>query len=371
MITRNNYEEFFLLYVDNELSPADRQAVERFVDEHPDLKEEWELLLQCRISPDEMPSFSGKEQLLRSASLINLNNYEEYFMLYADNELGDAEKIAVEKFASQNEKLRKEFSYILRSRMIPDREIVFEGKEMLYRSEKDTKRIILPWYRMATAACILLIAGFLVFNFIFKKTADQSHVAVKGPAASETKENKKNIDATVTPANTDSLNSLLATQKEIPVQRQVQKLSGGSLKKKQEGLAVHRNANAANDQFLNAKKAIVAGSVNRSPARINVAESGSHLHAGTSPAIALNNTQIPEPPGTDSQESDKLAQPVTLNYMNSDSENGFSVLTTSTGKSTMRGFFRKVSRVFEKTTRVGDEDDKKAVLIGNFQIALK
>ena len=52
MITRYNYEEFFLLYVDNELSAADRPLVERFVDENPDLKEELEILLQCRIKPD-------------------------------------------------------------------------------------------------------------------------------------------------------------------------------------------------------------------------------------------------------------------------------------------------------------------------------
>lgn len=373
-INRNNYEEFFLMYVDHELSAAERKFVDGFLSENPDLQEELSLLQQAKLMADPAIVFDNKEWLLsqpEGSKLINLTNYEEYFLLYADNELEDREKRAVEKFASQNEKLLKEFSYVLRSRITPDNRIVFEGKETLYRSESDSKRIVLPWFRIAAAACILLIAGFLVFTFIFKPTNQQSHIAVKDPGVRENSGNKKNMDAPVTPSNADSLNSQLALQKDIPVQKQVVKIPGGSLKKKQENLAVHGNTTPANNQFLTAKKAIVGASINGSMARISTAEIGSALQAGSPPAIALNNNRIQEPPGTDFSESEKFAQQVAFNNMYPDSENGFSVLTTSTGKSTMRGFFRKVSRVFEKTTRVGDEGDKKAVLIGNFQIALK
>ena len=43
-IDRNNYEEYFLMYVDNELTPVQRLAVEEFISNHPDLKEELEIL---------------------------------------------------------------------------------------------------------------------------------------------------------------------------------------------------------------------------------------------------------------------------------------------------------------------------------------
>ena len=49
-ITRANYEEYFLLYTHNELSPEAKARVEAFADAHPDLKIELELLLDARLA---------------------------------------------------------------------------------------------------------------------------------------------------------------------------------------------------------------------------------------------------------------------------------------------------------------------------------
>src|ERR1700737_3319872 len=91
MITRYNYEEFFLLYADNELSAADKNVVERFVAENPDLKEEWELLLQCRVRPDHHLVFTGRDSLLKpeATGILTDDNYEEYFLSYIDGELDE------------------------------------------------------------------------------------------------------------------------------------------------------------------------------------------------------------------------------------------------------------------------------------------
>jgi anti-sigma factor RsiW len=45
-INRYNYEEYFLLYVDNELSAEERNQVESFVAANPDLEEELTMFVE-------------------------------------------------------------------------------------------------------------------------------------------------------------------------------------------------------------------------------------------------------------------------------------------------------------------------------------
>ena len=102
-ITRHNYEEYFILYLDNELSSEDRRQVELFVQDNPDLKTELDLLNQSQLVPDTAIVFSNKEGLMRSTgsnTVINISNYGEWLLLYTDNELSPEQKIAVEKFVA-------------------------------------------------------------------------------------------------------------------------------------------------------------------------------------------------------------------------------------------------------------------------------
>src|SRR5579871_5542956 len=107
MITRDNYEEFFLLYTDNELSVAERHEVERFVADHPDLREEWEALLQCRLSPDPhlgYPDRSGllKPEVERFANTGEGSAYTGELLAYIDGELDAQHTAKIEAAISQH-----------------------------------------------------------------------------------------------------------------------------------------------------------------------------------------------------------------------------------------------------------------------------
>jgi len=65
MIDFKNYEEWFLLYADNELSASEKESVMAFINLHPELRPEMERLLSLKYQPDLQVSFSDKTVLFR------------------------------------------------------------------------------------------------------------------------------------------------------------------------------------------------------------------------------------------------------------------------------------------------------------------
>src|SRR5882757_7747545 len=173
MITRYNYEEFFLLYVDNELSAADRQIVERFVAENPDLKEEWDLLLQCRVRPDHHLVFTDRGSLLKQEGAVDADNYEEYFLSYIDGELEEEDRRSVEEFVSRHPSRLAELERLRQTVSVPDNTILFEHKELLYKKEKARRIVLFPW-RIAAAALVAGVTGLLIFNSLKKGKAGRA-----------------------------------------------------------------------------------------------------------------------------------------------------------------------------------------------------
>src|SRR3954452_14382262 len=153
MINRHNYEEFFLMYVDNELNAHQRAEVEMFVRQNSDLQNEFEMLKQTKLEADEDIEFAQKTELLKIKESIALDNYQEYFLLYIDNELNKSSREAVEKFVLQHPQLQDEFT-LLKQTVLPHERVVFHDKKSLYRKEE--KRVVyLNWTRIAVAAALI------------------------------------------------------------------------------------------------------------------------------------------------------------------------------------------------------------------------
>ena len=155
-INRHNYEEYFLLYVDNELTAEERLAVQEFVEQNEDRKTELEMLQQATLSADNI-SFDHKEILLKKEEGISLNNYEEYFLLSVDNELSEQQQGEVEKFVLKHPQLQDDFILLHKTRLVPE-PIPYKNKEELYRRERRVVPII--WMRLSVAAAILGIIAF-------------------------------------------------------------------------------------------------------------------------------------------------------------------------------------------------------------------
>lgn len=185
-INRNNYEDFFLLYLDNELDAEARLAVENFAEQNADLKAELQMLLQTKSLPGNL-FFSDKELLLRTeGNSINEKNYEEYFLLYIDNELSAAKRAEVEMYVLQHPKLQDEFTTLKQAVLAPE-VINYNDKESLYRTEKRKTFYIKPW-RLAAAAIFTGVCA--LGGWLWQQSSSTIVVADNNNAQHQQQQNK-------------------------------------------------------------------------------------------------------------------------------------------------------------------------------------
>ena len=177
LINRNNYENFFLLYVDGELSAAHRKMVEDFAAANADLQHELDALKQTMLPKDEM-AFEEKNSLYRS--LVIDESLQEKLLLKIDDELPKTEFAFVNAAIANDEMAGREYAQLQQTKLDTSEKILFADKHLLYRKEKDNV-VIGRFLRWAAAAVIL---GFGIFFGIsvLNKTHLQDTAAVKAPS---------------------------------------------------------------------------------------------------------------------------------------------------------------------------------------------
>jgi hypothetical protein len=379
IITRHNYEEYFILYMDNELGSEDRRRVELFVQENPVLKEELDWLLQSRLVPDASLVFDNKEQLMKTSDTesINTTNYEEWLLLYTDNELTDEQKISVEKFAAGHPSIQKELELLQKTKFQPEQEIVFHNKEVLYRKEEKVRVIAINWRKIAVAAAILLAISTTVFiisnrraGSVGEEIASAKNADIKSspvnpdqpigvpidssPIVAENSDNKTVKEETVinNPVATGDKKIIAPKEKNIrpsviPIEEDAPVVADNNSEKKKTNDLPEPKFNPNVNRAIGQDNPIVKADVIKDESLTNSKE---NIEA---PVVTPGNSQ-------------SLNNVVTAASVESidptDAEPG--------KKNKLRGFFRKVTRTFEKTTNIKATDDEDRLLLGGLAIKL-
>ncbi len=162
-INRNNYEAFFLDYLEGRLDEQYKPDLMEFVAANPDLCAELEEMELLSVAAPHVP-YSEKAALKKSGIVasgnITVDNYEDYFVAWHEFDLSEEEKFHVIRFLQINPVLQSEFDVIGRCRLWPDRNIIFPGKQAL------KKPLIIPmrrvYYAAVAAAWVIVLLG-LVF----------------------------------------------------------------------------------------------------------------------------------------------------------------------------------------------------------------
>jgi anti-sigma factor RsiW len=190
-INRHNYEEFFLLYVDNELTAGQRKIVEAFVATNPDLQEEFELIQQTTFTDDVKLDETFINSLLKPVGEESTIS-EEQLLLYVDDELRADEKAQVEKELVANTTLQKELQWLRRSQLTADTSIVFPDKSLLYKKAEPARvfSMSMTARRWSAAAAVVVLLGSAMWLMLDGNKTTDKPASFASVEPSTVKENK-------------------------------------------------------------------------------------------------------------------------------------------------------------------------------------
>jgi hypothetical protein len=363
MINRDNYEAFFLMYVDNELSTIDKKMVEAFVLLHPDLQEELAMLQQTVILPEDNIIFTHKNLLFRhteSADTPTIN--EEQLLLYIDNELAIQDKAALEIALVSHTTLQKDLK-LLQQTKLPREAIVCPNKESLYKEEK--KRVAyMRWQYMAAAALIGLVAT-VYFTMTNSKISNATMANLNRSSKSTTPTILSN---TTTLAETPVL---VMPNKHIATTTLVSNHNNISNKKMPVTEAVTQQTAAAS----NTAKSFKDGAQDFLTSPLKNIENNI-ASTVTNPAINRNNNSTAKNNPSDVSlpslpvitnalnTTNTASQQVVYKELDTNSDDkSLLVGAVEINKDKLRGFLRKASKLFGNKQK--NDDDAKSSLISN------
>lgn len=139
-INKHNYEAFFLDYHEGNLTPQQVAELLLFVEQHPELKEEFESFENFSLEDFSTCHFDNKEQLRKE---ITEQNKEEYFIRSVDGTLNKAETELLDIYLKQHPQFSFEFELFQKTKLTPDLHVVFENKAQLKKTAETADNLLI------------------------------------------------------------------------------------------------------------------------------------------------------------------------------------------------------------------------------------
>jgi hypothetical protein len=358
-INLENYEEYFLLYVDNELTEAEKKDVEFFIEQHPELREEWTMLMDTRLEPEHI-MMNMKQDLYRDENNTGINelNYEEFQLSWLDKEICEKDALAIETYTNSHPSAAANFELLSKTKLSPE-DVRFPDKSLLYRStEKPAAVISIKWYRMAVAAAILIAAGLW---FINKPEEDEIQAAMVTVAQQVPKENKE------APVTDNKENKAEMEEKNIdndPAENVPEtKISSATRVTVNDRLPATRQPSKAEDNAVAAPGNISRNNIEIVP-RGNIDEV---VNMGSDPMVAANPITA-KPVHNLDVKSDYATEALARESNGNIPDQPDVMEDDKPRKGMFRGIVRKANRIYNKVTN--PDPEKAIVKVANFEIGL-
>lgn len=161
-INKNNYEAYFIDYLEGNL---DKRFVDDFIEflqQNPDLNEELSLLGTVSVEPENI--FFNKKENLFKQKLDSEKEFENTVIADLEGDISNLDKQEFENYITEHPEKEREVILFGKTKLEPDKTILFDKKRKLYHNSK--QKVFLIW--SARIAAILIIA-FAFFTLIDKQ----------------------------------------------------------------------------------------------------------------------------------------------------------------------------------------------------------
>ncbi|WP_461641216.1 hypothetical protein [Labilibaculum euxinus] len=199
-ITRYNYEEFFLDYLEGTLSSLQIVALEDFLTKNPDLKLELEEM-ECPVFTKDCVKID-----LKSLKEIPFReSFDDFCIARLEGDLSVENEIVFDTFLEKNKSFHNENQIYQKTILHADNSLVFTDKEKLKRS---SRKVVYWRYssRVGVAASIVLLFSLwsILYQFEGNQSNEEKITAKVETAITESKETNKtekaiDVEAIATP----------------------------------------------------------------------------------------------------------------------------------------------------------------------------
>lgn len=157
-INRNNYESYFVDYLEGNLDEKMINDFIEFLQQNPDLKEELSLFESVSLDPESI-AFNKKEKLYKE-KYDSDTEFNRAGIASLEGDISESEKTSFEIYLAKHPEKQKETILISKTKLQPDKTITFNKKNKLYKYSSG-KTILLWSVRIAAVLMLAFVFYFL------------------------------------------------------------------------------------------------------------------------------------------------------------------------------------------------------------------
>lgn len=161
IVNKYNYEAFLLDFAEGQLSAEQTNALFDFLAAHPELKEDFDAVLEMQTLQGEGIVFKGKESLLQDEAL---EAKQDLIIAHLEKEQTEVEKSTFEEMLKSDEALARETQIFAKMKLEVDENLVFSKQEDLIQTVPISYASWIYRTSFAAAAVILLLLAINTMN---------------------------------------------------------------------------------------------------------------------------------------------------------------------------------------------------------------